>query len=353
MDKSLSKKLLSDSVFMTKPTDSLATLDVYTKNNREIVNKIQDINRIFDVDSTNIMKGGALVTESFPVLSSKTGESLKINSENLTARISSISRTVSSSLGGLSSGIMGGIKNTIGDIKLPDQVYSIVDGVKSTVSSVDFSGLAEVTNVIQNITGNTELMSLVDPNAEASLYIGLISEASHMGIPDSFSSVVDNLTNPDVKGLVMKNVLSYAIDNSDVRMLSSMVDVDDEGNLHFSLDNVIQEFSSKYKQGFGFDKKEQVEEYALLRSTFYNMYPDWDKKSVINNGGSTDILDISKLTRSSKDFKESLLSYLNFTDEPNSDEVMMALIKVFGYTTVERELKSMFPYLIISKAVHT
>lgn len=349
MARSLSKNLISPSVFMTKPNDALATLDVYTKNNGQIVNKIQDIARMFDVDSTNLMKGGAIISKHFPVITKLTdsyGQTLKVNTENLVARISSISKNVSSSISQLSDSF----GKTISELPLTQQVYSVVDGIKSRVGNVDLSGLKPIVSTIQEVVGDRDLMQLVDLDAETALYVGLISEASNNGIANSFKSVVGSLNDPYVRNSVIRNALPYAVNTSDVRMLQSIIEGDFSRNSLLDNTSLITDFSRRYKSGYGYGENEDNVEFNDLYNTYYQIHPEWNKKTLVIDDNEEEVFDISKITDSSAEFKQSLLNYFKNKDQANEDELFMTLATVFEKTTVDEELKKMLPMLVLHEA---
>lgn len=348
MNPTITKNLLAASVFLTKPNDKLATLDVYNKTNRSVVNSIQDIARLFNVDSTNIMRGGALISQAFPALQSVAG-GLSINVDNLTARISSLSKTVSSALSQAGAGIAG----AIGSIKLPDSVYSVINGVKSEISSVNITGLNQLTGLVQNITGNRTLMQAVDPTAEASLYLGIISEATRNGIPNSYNSVLSQLTDPTVKGLVSNNAVNYAIQSSDTRMLSSIVGNSSTGSLLNLGINIVQAFSSNYRSNYGYDEINSTQEFSDLTTTYTQIDPNWNTTTVTEAGSSTTVIDISSIVGATSDFEEKLLAYLKFRDNASDQQNMMALATKFGKTTVDIELKKMLPYMVLQPVTQT
>ena len=349
MAKSLSKSLLAPSVFKTKPNDKLATLDVYSKNNTEIVNKIQDIAKMFDVDVTNIMKGGAIISKNFPIVNKALGQVndvLKVNTDNLVARISSISKNVSSYVGQLGDNF----SKTISNLPIAQEVYTVVDGVRSRVGEVDFSALKPIVNTIQEITSDTGLMQLIDLDAETALYVGLISEATNNGISDGFGAVVEVLDNPIVRNNVIKNVLPFAINSSDVRMLESIINSDLSKSSILDGIGLISDFSRRYRSGYGYSRNESHIEFDTLYRTYRKIHPEWNLKTVLVNGSEETILDISKITDSSEDFKSSLLNYFKIKDEVDEDDLFLTLATEYGKTTVEEELKKMLPMLVLHEA---
>jgi len=342
----LSKKLLAAPTFKTGPNDQLATLDVYNKNNAQIVNKIQDIAGIFNSDSTNIMRAGAIISKNFPVITNKVGDLISVNKENLVARISAISRTVSSKVSELGDSFTSGIK----DVPLFNEVYTAVGNVYSKVTDVDLGALKPIVSTIQDLAGDANVMQLVDRDSEAALYIGIISEASRNGIPDSYSGVVSLLDNPTVRNTVIRNVLPYAIDTSDVRMLASILDSDTSSMALLSSLDLIRSFSQKYKSGYGYGENEEYLSFESLYASYNKINDIWNKKTVIENGEEKTILDLSKIMDSSNDFKMSLLNYFKIKED--DPDVMLSFINAFSKTTVEEELKKMLPMLVLHDTSH-
>lgn len=344
MATSLSKQLLSPTTFRTGINDNLATLDIYNKNNTNIVNSIQSIGRLYDVDLTNVMRGGALISRHFPIINKIGGEAnqlVSVNTNNLIARISSISKNISSSVSSMGSGFLDSVKNS----GAMQSVYTVVDGIRSEVTKVDLSSLKPIVKTIQEVAGDPALMGLVDRGSESALYIGLISEASRHGIPNSFSSVVGGISDLSVRNNVIQNVLPYTVTNSDVRMLQSIAMNDTSSMSFLGKISVLRDFISRYRSGFGYNKNESYTEFSDMYSTFNAIHPDWNKKTITNAGADTTILDLSKITAGSADFKESLENYFKINE--NDTDLLMILGSVFKKTTVEDELKKMLPLLVL------
>jgi len=353
MASNISKNLLAASTFITSPNNALATLDVYTKSNSSIVNKIQDIALKFDPDIANILKGGSYISSQFPVIEKTASQLLTVNQDNLIARISAISKPISSSIKSLTSGFTQGVQNLAKSIGIPDDVSVLVNDIAMKVRGVDFQNLQSIAGLIQEVSGNSNAFTVNDQAAFSGLVIGIAQEATNNGIPNSLDALAPAITSQGVMNDVVSNLLPVILQNSDVRMLKTLVDNDSSNYTRLLDQTYIEQFIKGYKFGFGFDEGEENTEFRMMMDCFDRIDPDWDKKTILENTAQYEAIDLTKIVDGSKDFQSGLIQDIMInnpgaiTDDP--DEIFMALSTVFKPTDVYTEIKTLLPYNVISE----
>ncbi len=340
MAQTTSNKLLAKSNFVAGINEKLAVVDVYTKQTRDVVNKIQSIANMLDTDLTNILRGGGIIDAAFPIIDKVTGGQLTINAENLVARLSGFSKSVVSQVKSLGTDFA----NKLGDIKVFNDVYSTIDGVVSKVSSTTYEGLDSVARLVTDITGDSNLLKITDKDATAALFIGLIKEASDKGIPNSFKAVVDNIGDNTVLNRVIENILPDAISRSDIKMLASIKDWDTSSITKILDIDLIDKFAKEYKFGLGFDDNDSLLAIGELINTFDNIKDTWKSFNASEGGVITRLPNASTIAQGSKDFKEGILNYIRENENLSDDDKLLALGTVFDYSDVNRQLAWLFPF---------
>lgn len=340
MAKSISRTLLAKPNFVAGINDKLAAIDVYTKNNRNIVNKIQDIAQLFDVDLSNILRGSKFIEDAFPVITNVTNNLIEINKENLVARIAGLSRSIGGSIRTLGSDF----EDKLRSYEPLDQVYSKVGEIISQIRDVSYEKLSDISELVSNITGNTEFFTIEDKDAASAMFIGLIKEASANGIPDSFSSVISAIHDRDVLNNVINNVVPVAIDRSDVRMLKSIVESDDSNLVRMLGQDTIKKFTAKYVFGNGFGENQQVEEFRMLKETFDSINELWNRKIVFEMGSEVEIADATIITTASPDFQEGLINHIKTNENLDLNDKLLAVGTLYRQEDVDKALAHLFPF---------
>lgn len=337
--------LLAIPNFVAGANDALATIDVYAKTTRNVVNKIQDIAKLFDVDLTSILKGGDLLAQAFPLIKSIKDGLIQLNPENLVARLTGLAK----SIGGAIREMGGEFIDKLVNLDVVKDVYARVDGVISKIKDVSFQSLSAISQMVTDITGDPNLFKIQDKAAAAALFTGLIKEASSKGIANTFKAVVSKITDPQVLNSVIANVLPDTIKSSDIQMLRSIVSSDGNKITKLLDSRLLDKFATGYSFGLGFEPKDVQKAFTEVRETFNLIDPLWNRYKNITSDINVDtvLADVSLITKASKDFKDGLMSYIkqNHTELETEDK-LLSLGTVFNTHGVESELKQLFPFQI-------
>lgn len=340
MSKTISSALLAKSTFVSGINDKLIALDVYTKDNKNIVNKIQDITKAFDVDLTNILKGGDFIESNFPIIKDIKGELVNINVDNLVARVASSIPDVTGTLRSIGDGVLGKIK----EYAPLQEVFTTVNGIATQVKEAAYTGLADVSKMIGEVTGNVDIFKVIDKDAVSAMYSGLIKEASALGIPDSFSAVVSSISDNKILSNVIKNILPTVIGETDVRMLQSIVGADISKITRILDTDLIGKFVKGYSFGNGFGEGEEQAQFKMAKESFDSIDELWNKKIVPEMGVEAFISDVSKITSSTTDFKEAILGYIKQEPMLEITDKLMSIGTLYKEVDVESEIAKNFPF---------
>lgn len=340
MSKTMSHGLLAKSNFLAGVQEELIAIDVYGKNDASVVNKIQDVAQLFDVDLTNILKGGQFVEKDFPIIEDVSEGLLNINKDNLVTRIAGVSSSIGSAL----QSVKAGIENQLSNVQALGDVYSKVNGIISKIQNADLTDINSLTKLVSDVTGDSRLLEVVDKAAETGLYVGIIKEAASKGIPDALGAVVDTIKDQEVLNGVIKNILPSTINTSDVRMLASIVDSDISKISELFDKNYLKKFINDYSFGKGFNDNEEIKAFTLLKETLDIADSLWSKKSIIEDSIESIIPDITKIASSSDDFKNGLLGFIKEDEDLPLNDKLLALGTTYSQDDVDRSLSLIFPF---------
>lgn len=340
MAKSISSTILAKPNFVAGINNKLIAVDVYKKNNTSIVNKIQDISKLFDVDLSNVLKGGKYIESAFPIIKSVSGNLIEINKDNLIGRMAGLSKGIGGSIKELGGGFVDKIKN----VEILNQVYTKIDGISTQVRGTSYDGLSSVSELISNVTGDPKLFTVQDKDATTALYTGLIREASSRGIPNSFKAVVGKIEDPVILNSVISNILPDTIKTSDVRMLRSIVGSDNTNVTRLLDPGLIGKFAKGYEFGKGFEENQQDTEFAMMLESFEVIDGKWSRKEVKETNLETLIADATKVSSSSTDFKEGLLNHIKINENLPLEDKLLSLGTVYNQDDVNMSLSYIFPF---------
>lgn len=333
--------LLATPNFIAGVNDKLAAIDVYAKNTKAVVNKIQDIAKLFDVDLTSLLKGGDAIAQAFPLIKSVKDGLIELNKENLVARLTGLSKNVANAVKQMG----GEFFDQLGNVQLIKDVAATVDGVTSYLKDVSYASLSAISDLVSQVTGDPTLFRIQDKEAAAALFTGLIKEASSKGISNTFKAVVSKIKDSDVLNSVIANVLPDVIDKSDVRMLASIVQSDGSKVTRLLDSRLIDKFASKYSFGLGFEPSKVQQAFKEVRETFDLINPSWNRYITPVQNGIARLANATVITQASADFKKGMLDYikLNNQDLPTEDK-LLSLGTVFDSVSVDVELQKRFPF---------
>lgn len=339
-------KLLAKSNFIAGLDEKLAVVDAYTKQTRDVVNKVQNIAKMIDADIANILRGGNIIDKAFPIIDKYTGTELTINKDNLVARLTGFSKSVTNQIKSMGDGLIDKISN----VTLFNDVYSSVDGVLTKITSTAYDGLGSVAQLVNDITGSPNIMKIIDKDSTSAVYIGLIKEATEKGIPNSFKAIVNAIDDKTILNKVIGGILPDVIKNSDIKMLASITEWDSSSVSRLLDTDLINKVASKYEFGFGYDEGTDVAAIKDLTTSFDSIKSDWKSFEVVENGTDTELPNALTVILGSSGFKEGILNYIKNDDTVKENDTFLALGTVFYPTTVESQLQSLFPFNIKSNS---
>ena len=342
----------ASSTFSTGAQDSYRAVDVYSQNGTSTVTSYTErssdsagLSGIFGT-STGAASVNALSLAKNSVAYGKQVMGASTNAGALDRAVAGLGNIGSSLKGaspGLQSYLLGGIQGT-------QSIYATVMGSVQRLKSGNLPDIRSVSSLINSVAGSGTV-NLSDNNSIVGMTAGLVSQATSMGIPKSFSALTKNLTgNPSLISNVINKALPAVTKSSDIGTLKEFA-LADPIAVKSSNPNILGDFSFNYVADDGTTQVAKVEQYKEVKETFSLINPDWTSatRSVLNDAGQsvpTKTFDLSTVCNGSDEFKDMMkMGAFNSTDP--LDKLFLAT-DAAPTASVRAQLTSAFPMASVS-----
>lgn len=339
---------LAAPTFISGPRDDLATADVYSQTQSDLViNSIQKLTSFTGSGGSNVLRGGAALLAQLPIIKGLTASGgLAISKENLIARLIAGSGSLVSSIRNMS----GDLATSVGR-NLPESstVVTSVGGIAARVDSAQIGNLRSLGDTINQVTQNDNAFSITDRGAQVGLYSGIIQEATKYGIPNSFGSLMAGVQDQYVVQKVATAVLPTLIGRSDLASLKAISTVLPPGAVQMSYPSTVRDFSRQYQAPEGTTQLESNATYAELMDAYDDIDPDWNTCTrELEDGTSEDVVSIVNLQNSSADMHRMIV--VGAQTATTTDEKLNVLATVIPATSVDEGLQQHFPASVTGPA---
>ncbi|MNU19604.1 hypothetical protein D3C71_78350 [compost metagenome] len=339
---------LAKPTFLSGARDDLAAADVYTRTTGTVINRIQSLLGADDIDLSAVLRGGDFLLKQLPIITGLTsGGSLILNKDNLVARLlvssNSLSRSITSLTGDLSNSLVAQV-----GLNLPSvgEVYSKVGDVVQRVSAASLSNIGALGSMINQITGQSNLYSVIDKDALVGLYTGVVREATRFGIPNSFTSLMNGVNDPYIVQRVAAQALPQLINSSDTGGILAMTQRVAPGALTMGYPQALGDFTSKYRAPAGSVDATRPAEFTSVMNTYNAVQPGWNSCKRPTSAGPVDAVDVTRLQGGTSSFKQLVAAGVMAAVSQNTK--LYAIASLFAPTTVDRELRAQFPRTVLA-----
>jgi len=339
---------LAKPTFLSGAQDDLAAADVYSRTTGSVINRIQSILGADNIDLSAVLRGGDFLLKQLPIITGLTsGGGLILNKENLVARLIASSATLSRSITNLTGDLSNSLVAQVG-LNLPNagEVYSKVGDVVQRVSAASISSVSSLGAMINTVTGQSNLYSIVDKDAMVGLYTGVVREATRFGIPNTFNSLMQGVTDPYIVSRVASQVLPQMINSSDTAGIYAMTQRVAPGSLTMGYPSALGDFTSKYRAPAGAVDSNRPAEFQTVMNTYSAVQPDWNTCKRPTTAGVSQAVDVTRLQGGTPSFKQMIAAGVMSTTNP--DTKLYAIASLFQPTTVDRELRAQFPRTVLA-----
>lgn len=338
---------LTTTSFSSGAKDAAATVDVYAKTSNTVINSIQDIRTRFDTTKLSSMRGGDFSAAMGSVVRGIDAAGLIIDKSALIGRVI-----------GSNSGLLAGFKDLSGKVgdgilsafDEKDGVFASIGGVISKVSSSAVADVKALGSLISDVAGDAYDFVVKDNDGLAGLYTGIINEATALGIPNSFGSIVSAIRDPNIINRVAGNILPAIVGGSDTAGLLGVAAGTAQGVLRAVNPQLLNDFSRNYTNPVYNSVRDLQREGSGIFRAFDAVDNGWDKASRLGSK----ITDITTIQGASPAAKAAIgAASTNQSSDDSKDRSMYSLANVFSSASVADSLKSDFSAAAFSPAIAT
>lgn len=343
--------------FVSGAKDDLAATDVYAQTSNVPINSVQVIEQRSSMLSASGLRGGVAAMGGLPNIQSliATGKNLLSGTgdplSRLTSAVGPLSSIARSLQPGLVSSILGGITDAT-------KMVATLNGIKTSISSGNFTNVAGIGNLINTLSNGAANFSILDKGALTGGLSGIINQATKFGLPNSFGSVLTGITDKNIINTIAGKVLPGVVANSDFGSLSSMATLCSPGALKMLNPNVLSDFASNYTAPIGQNLEVTMGSYTDITDTFTKIDPPWATSvRVVNltveeaaeHVSSTDeAVNVTAIQGCSPDFQKTLEVGIKSNPDATPKEQALLVASVFPPTDVHTEIKEQFPMSVLA-----
>ena len=327
---------LSDTLFSAGPRSDLLTVDAYGIKDSNILNNLVGKISGFDTGALESFRGGSGLTGG--LLNLVTGGSggrlggalggltsgglgglvggagglgslaggFSLNTQNLTSRVMSslggsqgILRSLSSGLGAsLTQGF--NLTNLVGAGGGADIFRRVEYAVGSTIANFAPGNLTDAQGIIQlvnRLTGDSDLAELYDVGAEATLLSGVFHEVIRYGIPDAISTMVTQASTSQAADYALRSNIIAAVTYSNLDVVELMVDELGVNRVTADMPQAARLLLKNYRLPAGTTLAGQAAAKTKLVNILDKLQPGW---GYYNRNGE-EVVDLTLFTEASED----------------------------------------------------
>lgn len=276
---------LANTMFQGRSTDAMVVEDAYKVSTQETRNSLYDSSKgvLSDAVKGVYANKNSIRELASIVMDAKSGRIDKLSM--LTRGLSALGSSLPSLLGTLGGTIKNKFEGYAGDLIGDDAkkyVGVIYDNAEYLVQAADVSNMQDAATLLAGITGNSDLMKVINIEAESAIIGGMASEFMSFGIPDLMDDVIDQARSPTVKQNAWAYISTSSIEASNIVMINRSID--NIGITRFLEANpqAVSDVLSSYYLGTDDGVTVYPQRLTELVATLVRIDANWDK--VLRNG---------------------------------------------------------------------
>lgn len=308
---------LAGTVFQTNGREVMLAQDAYGISNQETKNTVFDsLKGVYSEGISTLQTNPSSIKQLTQlILNSKNGNVDKV--DMLDRALGAMGSSLPALIGSIAGGVKNQLASAAGTMIGPDAekavnvIYGNLGKIIKVATVNDLSGLADVLN---ELTGNSELMKVINIEAEAAVLGGLMGMLIQYDIPGLLDDVADMAGSSESLKLAYQYVSTDSIVGTDLATINRVIDKIGLAAYLEVNPNAINAILG----GFYFGTDDSIATYpakrALLLSTLARIDPHWQEY----NRNGVYVKNLSAFTAASTDAKtllnmaepESLLSMI-------------------------------------------
>lgn len=336
---SLANTKLAETFLTTGAKDELLTVDPLGVSDINILNSLAGKLSGFDTGFLESFRsGGSTILGEVSSLFGSGSGGFSFDAAALTNRVVESLGGSQGMLRNLSSELTTNLTQGVNiDSSIYDQVLGSINGTLSTFTTNSFGDARGIFDLVNQITGQSNLAQFFDVGAEANLLSGIFNEAIQLGVPMAIEALLDAADSSYAADQALRANIPTVIAYSDLSTATTLIDRLGVNQVIADAPAMAQELLSTYKMPQGTTSAQYATRYSELKSVLDTIQPGWGH--VDRNG--TSIVDLGMFANASPDAIIILGTQVEWS----------AALKIAGLYTPARNLvevgRKMYPLAVI------
>ena len=315
---------LAKTVAANGPDDKLIVVDVYTEDGSEVANSYQDTHpEAIDVldgaggggsdglksDATPEISGGfdgVDVDSPNNDISDLAENFAEVPASDIADWLSGGNYEIASDINDLSDKLKESFRSAL---KGADEVYADLNGVVTKLQpGIDPRSMGAMTGLVNKLGCGNYNPNILYRGGNVSLISSLINAASRIGLPGVFNAIANCVTDPNVIGGVLRNVLPNVASQANIPLLN------DIGNSKLAKDvigvmpGIIGQTVGNLGRPNYLQQSQYAGYYGQARQSFGNIDPYWNTTTRGDYGRSLDATIVNRNSFFNQTLQASVLS---------------------------------------------
>lgn len=335
--KNLAEAKLAPTLFSAGAKDELMTVDVLGISDSSIINNLTGkLSGFAQSAFESLRKNPGMLTDLTSMIRND-GSGFSFDADSLKERVMSSFTGSQSLMRGLSTNLQTALTQGVGiDNALYSQVEGTVNGVIQSFQSGNFSDARGIFNLVNQLTGNSQLAQFFDVGAEANLLSGIFREAIQMGVPDAIDSLIEKSKSSTAADYALRGNIEVAVSFSDLQTTATMIERLGVNRVLADVPDAPERLVASFTIPTGTTAAQYPALYTELAGILDQLRPGW---ATYDRGG-TPISDLSLFSKASPD------AITLFKTQPT---LLVAATIASSYPAVDMKVqaKQMYPYALI------
>ncbi len=243
--------VLAKTTFFSGDKINPQPLDAYGATGNGIYNKIAEFVSGLGIDPNGLTRGSEFLKKNLPVIKSlyKAGKTLA-NGGSLASRVAAANTLFKSGAPLLASVLPTNLANSIteGMKNNADTLAKLGDVVKK-VEGVNLSDMAQVGNLLSDMTGANGPFGVIDNQSAVGVMTGIAINACKNGIPSAITTVLNSSENRAVLQETMKKIMPEVVKLGDVDYLKEVADFGKAHGIDLGKVTQFDKFIETFRKG--------------------------------------------------------------------------------------------------------
>jgi hypothetical protein len=328
---------LASTIFSTGPLDKLIVQDVYSVTSPNPINNPSTSTGGGLASLLQAFRSGPSAITSLASLLTQNLLGVSLTPASLTARITQAIALFGGSSSQLTPSMQASLLSQPGfSTSQYPQIATTVGTAVSTVPTTDIAGVQSIVGLVNTITGNSSLATVMDVGATTAITAVVMQAAITAKIPGVVQALVSNATNATVIAGALKANAVVAIQQADIATVETIVAVVGAGAIQGLVPNAAIKLLENYSLPTGAQASGYAALYTALLSVLNSVQPGWD--TVVRNGVPTPSL---------APFVNPSADAITLLNSQGAYATQLILAGLYPSQDLVQAAKSQYPYMLV------